>query len=59
MVLTPRSEDWRDWIPEAHRVIEEWEAGTQSRLLSMREAIELSERIARALQDAYKRGRGA
>lgn len=53
----PPLEDWRDWILDAHRVIEEWEAQTNGRMLSMREAIELSERVARALQRAYERGR--
>jgi hypothetical protein len=50
-------EDWRDWIPDAHHLIEEWEADTYSRMLSISDAIQLSERIARALHDAFERGR--
>jgi hypothetical protein len=54
---SPQPEDWRDWIPDAHRLIEEWESDTTSRMLSIRDAIQLSERIARALQQAFERGR--
>jgi hypothetical protein len=50
-------EDWRDWIAEAHRVVEEWESATSVRMLSMRDSVALAERIARALHSAYQRGR--
>jgi hypothetical protein len=52
-------EDWRDWIAEAHRVVEEWEASTSARMLSMRDSVALAERIARALHSAFQRGRGS
>ncbi len=50
-------EDWRDWIAEAHRVVEEWESATSVRMLSMRDSVALAERIARALDSAFQRGR--
>jgi hypothetical protein len=53
----PQPEDWRDRIPDAHRVIEEWEANTRGRMLSMRDLHALAEHIAKALQDAFERGR--
>jgi hypothetical protein len=52
----PLSEDWRDWIPEAHQMIEEWEAETKLRMLSTHDATRLAEGIARALQAAFERG---
>jgi hypothetical protein len=56
-LTTPAPEDWRDWIPEAHRVIEEWEADTRIRMLLTQDILSLAERIARALHNAYERGR--
>lgn len=51
-------EDWRKWIAEAHSLISAWEAAEPSRrLLSVREAAELAETIARGLDDAFERGR--
>ena len=54
----PQPEDWRDWIPDAHRVIEEWEADVKGRMLSMRDSLALVERIAKALHRAFERGHG-
>ena len=53
----PRPEDWRDWISDAHRVIKEWEADTKGRMLSMRDSLALAEHIAKALHEAFERGR--
>jgi hypothetical protein len=52
----PAAEDWRDWVPEAHQVIEQWEAETRLRMLSMHDTIRLAERIAKALHAAFERG---
>lgn len=52
----PRPEDWRDWIPDAHRIIEDWEADTKGRMLSMRDSLALAEHIAKALHAAFERG---
>ena len=48
--------DWRDWLPQAQRVVEEWESATSRRLLSTAEAARLIEKIARDLNAAYERG---
>ena len=53
------AEDWGEWLAEAHGVIQTWEAETDAPLLSVREAAALSERIAKALQRAFERGRAA
>jgi hypothetical protein len=58
-LTTPEPDDWRDWIPEAHRVIEEWEADTRIRMLLTQDILSLAERIARAMHGAYERGRSA
>jgi hypothetical protein len=49
-------QDWRDWIPEAHQLVEAWEAGSNARLLSTREVLDLAERLARAMHNAYALG---
>jgi hypothetical protein len=51
-----RATAWLEWLPEAQRVVEQWEAGSSRRLLSTAEAAGLIEHIARALRAAYERG---
>ena len=59
MSREPPTEDWRDWVPEAHQIIELWEAETKLRMLSLHDTIRLAERIAKALQAAFARGKQA
>jgi hypothetical protein len=58
-LTTPAPDDWREWIFEAHRVIEQWEAETRIKMLLTQDVVSLAERIARALHSAYERGRSS
>jgi hypothetical protein len=52
--------DWGEWLSEAHQVISDWEhARGRGLLLGVAEASDLAERIARALVQAFERGRAA
>jgi putative NADH-flavin reductase len=52
--IPPR--DWRDWVVEAQRIVEDWETATSQRMLVTGSAAALIVRIAQSLQDAYDRG---
>jgi hypothetical protein len=54
MAIQPR--DWRDWVVEAQRVVEDWETATSQRKLVTGSAAALVVRIAQSLQEAYDRG---
>jgi len=51
--------DWIDWLTEAHAIIAEWERAQHRPLLQVIEASDLAERIARALAQAFARGKAA
>jgi hypothetical protein len=54
----PTDEDARAvWLTEAQAVVEEWERSQALRLLSTADAAVLADRIARALEQAFDRGR--
>jgi hypothetical protein len=56
----PNDEDARDaWLAEAQAVVDDWERSQALRLLSTADAAVLADRIARALEEAYHRGRTA
>ncbi len=50
-------EDWRDWIVEAQRIVEDWEAASSQHLLMTASAAALIARIARGLHEAYEGGK--
>ena len=56
MADASESPTWRAWVPEALAVVTDWDADTQDRALTIAEAKDLAERIARALQAAVQRG---
>ena len=58
-MIGEQDEDWLDWIPEAQRLIRDWENTVSVRLLSVLVATALAEPIARGLRDAYVRGRAS
>ena len=52
------SEDERMvWLGEAHTIISDWESQSGTRLLSVRDAAVLGERVADALARAYHHGK--
>ncbi len=54
----PTDEDERAvWLSEAQAVVEDWERSQSLRLLSIADAAMLADRIARALEEAFRRGR--
>lgn len=50
-------EAWTRWLQEAHELVVAWEQASDGPLLSSAAAARLSERIARALEIAFERGR--
>jgi len=53
----PTAEDyWMEWLTEGQRVVTEWESARGGRL-AIADAAVLTDRLARALQDAFDRGR--
>lgn len=48
-------ESWHRWIEDAHRVVTTWEERRNRSLLSVAEAAQLAEDIARAMQQACER----
>jgi hypothetical protein len=50
--------DWHDWNTDAQELLADWETGGLGRVIgNARAKTELTERIAKALQLAYERGR--
>ena len=51
------TDEWFDWLSEAHVLVRQWEARRGGALLSVADAAILAETIARGLQGAFERGR--
>ena len=51
--------DWRDWLPAANEVIQDWEASHDGPVLRVNDAALLGESIARALLQAFEDGKTA
>ncbi len=51
-----RPREWRDWLPQARALVDEWVDIQVERALSPAETTDLTQRIARALHRAFLMG---
>ena len=51
-----QDDEWKEWLPEAFRLVSEWDASKTRRMLTITESSDLAERIAHAMQLAFRRG---
>ena len=53
-----RPREWREWLPQAQALVDEWVDIQVQRALSSSETADLTQRIARALHRAFLMGEG-
>jgi hypothetical protein len=54
-----QNDGWMDWSPEAQMILAAWEEARGGRMLTTSEAAHLTVKIARALLQAFERGRAS
>jgi hypothetical protein len=51
-----RPREWREWLPQAQALVDEWAEVQVGRVLSAAQVADLVQRVARALHRAFQSG---